>query len=252
MKPVALLHMLFGLWILTLSGISTAAPQTIKVGAYTFPPYFENSTGVIPRFLTLINQSQDRYRFVLIKTSARRRYIELEKGVFDMMLFENPKWGWDLNRIQAGKPLLSEAELYIARSAPKRDQAFFHSLEQHTIVAIFGFHYGFPGFKSEASWLGKNPRIHFVTKPALVLEKVLSGEDELGIITASYLKQLQKTDSRRASRLLVGTQKDCEYLLGPLFGPHSPLSPAAFDLQIAQMEGKWKNFAAEEGLSPTE
>ena len=121
MKPVALLHMLFGLWILTLSGISTAAPQTIKVGAYTFPPYFENSTGVIPRFLTLINQSQDRYRFVLIKTSARRRYIELEKGVFDMMLFENPKWGWDLNRIQAGKPLLSEAELYIARSAtPQR------------------------------------------------------------------------------------------------------------------------------------
>lgn len=82
MKPVALLHMLFGLWILTLSGISTAAPQTIKVGAYTFPPYLEDSTGVIPRFLTLINQSQDCYRFVLIKMPGPQTLYRTRKGRF--------------------------------------------------------------------------------------------------------------------------------------------------------------------------
>lgn len=247
MKASLLLRCWCALCLLGLVGPGWAAPTLVRVGAYSFPPYLEGTQGATPRFLALLNSHQDRWRFVLVRTSARRRYIELDAGVFDMMAFENPQWSWNAAKIRTGRPLLRDAERTIARSAPGRDQSFFASA--HTRVAVFGFHYGFSG---QRALTGGGPELYFVAKPALVLEQVLSGKSAQGIITESYLERLLAADPELAPRLLVREKKDCEYTLGPLFSPRSPISPDEFDQLLTHLSGPWKNFVAAEGLRPAD
>ncbi|MBT6202185.1 MAG: hypothetical protein HOI34_00615 [Rhodospirillaceae bacterium] len=71
-----------------------AAQQTVKIGAYYFPPYATNTVeGMVADLVVAMNDVQDNYRFEIVPTSATDRYADLEAGEFDMLAFENIAWG---------------------------------------------------------------------------------------------------------------------------------------------------------------
>lgn len=64
----------------------------------------------------VLNQTQDDFEFVLRPTSLNRRFADLLQGRLDMVIFENPDWGWQGiagARIDMG---LEDAEIFITQS----------------------------------------------------------------------------------------------------------------------------------------
>ncbi|WP_255543066.1 hypothetical protein [Azospirillum sp. INR13] len=94
------------------------APAVIKVGAYEFPPYVDETGGGVTRdLLDLFNAAQSERRFEMVRTAPQRRYDDLEQGRFDMIAFECGNWGWQGRPVEASRPFLRDAEVFIARVA---------------------------------------------------------------------------------------------------------------------------------------
>ena len=113
---------------LSCTSASAARPREILVGGYHFPPYLikpeEREQGLVPDLVAQLNQLQGRFHFSIVPTSAARRYRDLEQGRYDLMLFEDPDWGWSGVHYESIDMRTSDAEVYVARRQPGRGQAF--------------------------------------------------------------------------------------------------------------------------------
>lgn len=93
---------------------------TVNVGGYNFSPYVNISDkhspdGATISFINFLNKSQDQYEFKFIKTSAKRRYEHMRKGLFDIMFFEDRTWGWENNDQLKEINISTGGEVYIAK-----------------------------------------------------------------------------------------------------------------------------------------
>lgn len=95
------------------------ARERIPVGAYPFLPFVGASGGLTQDMLQVMNNFQTEYEFYLVPTSSNRRYRDMANGSFQMILFENIKWGWDSHTVDASKVFFQgDGEVYVARKAP--------------------------------------------------------------------------------------------------------------------------------------
>ena len=106
------------------------ALQEVRVGGYHFPPYLDKPEspypqGLVPELLRALNAAQQQYRFVLVPTSATRRYRDLESGRFELMFFESTRWGWQGTSYLALGLDIDDAEVYVAAAEPGRGQDYF-------------------------------------------------------------------------------------------------------------------------------
>ena len=60
-----------------------------------------------------MNRSQDHYQFRFVLTSPNRRFQDFAAGRFDMMLFEDIRWGWANQMMEATQPFLHDADLFV-------------------------------------------------------------------------------------------------------------------------------------------
>lgn len=91
--------LIFIVFLILITAGFADTPKEIKVGGYHFPPYViidENhqASGVTLEFLKMLNNGQNKYKFVFKMTSPKRRFLDLQKS-FDMICFEDKKWGWE-------------------------------------------------------------------------------------------------------------------------------------------------------------
>jgi len=146
---------------LLLHAFAADAAQQVRVGGYHFPPYLfkpeaPQPRGLVPELLQALNRLQDEYRFVLVPTSATRRYRDLENGRYDLILFESSQWGWQ-DTPHLGLPLdIEDAEVYVAAAAPGRGQEYFADFAGKRMALYSGYHYGFAGFNANQDFLIRN------------------------------------------------------------------------------------------------
>ena len=134
------------------------AAEDVRVGAYHFPPYVvkpegDHVGGLLPELLQALNQLQSDYRFTLVATSAMRRYRDLQNGRFDLILFDSPGWGWPGIAHAALDLHIIDAEVYVARLQPGRDEHYFDNLNGKRMALYSGYHYGFAGFNADQEQL---------------------------------------------------------------------------------------------------
>jgi ABC-type amino acid transport substrate-binding protein len=211
------LALLICLLIGPFSPASTASPIVAKVGGYLFEPFVktqgENPSGLTIDLIKLLNKHQKKYYFHFVPTSPKRRYLDFERKVFDVMFFESKLWGWQEKNIQASKVFLTGGEVYIANRNLKTgmNQSFFEDLESKSLVGILGFHYGFANFDANEANLKKRFNISLVSSPQTIVNQVLAGKAEIGIVTVSYLKEQMNTSKNLKQQLLISEKKDQEY-----------------------------------------
>lgn len=197
------------------------AAQEVRVGGYDFPPYLFRPESAQPRglvvdLLPLLNRLQNDYRFVLVPTSASRRYRDLSTGRFDLMLFESDLWGWQ------GTPHLSvplpivDAELYVALAEPGREQNYFDDLAHKRMALYRGYHYGFAGYNADPDYLGSHFSAQMTYSHDSNLRMVLLGRADVAVITRSYLQMYAARNPLNAERLLISQRPDQVYRLGVL------------------------------------
>lgn len=205
------------------------AEQQIRVGAYHFPPYVikpesRTPSGLLPELLLALNQLQSDYRFVLMPTSVTRRYRDLQSGRFDLMLFESPEWGWQDTPHTALDLQIEDAEVYVARAQPGRDEAYFEQLKGKRLALYSGYHYGFADFNANQQFLSQTYDAVLTYSHDNNLIMLLRGRADIAVITRSYLRIYQDRHPDQRSALLVSQRVDQVYRHHALFRPQAPLT----------------------------
>ncbi len=188
------------------------APVTVKVGAYEFPPYVDDSGGgVTEDLLDLFNAAQNERRFQLVRTAPQRRYEDLEQGRFDMIAFESRAWGWQDRAVDVTRPFLHDAEVFVARAAPGIDQRYFDDLSGKTILGRLGYHYAFAGFDADPKVLEQRYRTRVTVTHEGNVRSVAAGRADLAIVTRSFLTRLLQREPGLAGQLLISERTDQVY-----------------------------------------
>lgn len=191
---------------------SAAAPVTVKVGGYEFPPYVtESGGGVTQALLDLLNAEQSDFRFELVRTSPQRRYEDMERGRFDMIAFESLAWGWKGRTVEASRVFLRDAEVFVAKAGPGMDQGYFDRLDDKTILGRLGYHYAFAGMTADPEVLEKRFNTRLTVTHEGNVRSVAAGRAALAIVTRSFLAQFLKANPDMAPHLLVSDRTDQIY-----------------------------------------
>lgn len=247
-----MLRFIFTLLFALLCGASPArAAEPVRVGAYPFLPFVDKSTGLTYELVQAMNAFQKDYQFEIVRTSANRRYQDMANGAFSMVLFENVKWGWEAEPVEASKVFLrGDGEVYVARSAPERGQAYFQTLEDKHILGVLGYHYGFANFEADQGLLRKKFQITFSPDNEVSLRNLLIGHGDVAVLTKSYLSAYLLRNPQDKDKLLVSERMDQAYAHMALVKKGTKPSAQDIDALLGRMEaaGVLKKLWAKYGL----
>lgn len=187
-------------------------PAVIRVGAYEFPPYVDETGGGVTRdLLDLFNAAQGEFRFQMVRTAPQRRYDDLEQGRFDMIAFECLNWGWQDRPVDATRPFLRDAEVFVARAAPGIDQHYFDDLSGKSILGRLGYHYAFAGFEADPKLLEQRHHTRVTVTHEGNVRSVVAGRADLAIVTRSFLIRFLQREPELARQVLVSERTDQIY-----------------------------------------
>lgn len=188
------------------------ATERVNVGVYPFLPFVDQSGGLTADLVRAMNAFQKDYQFQLVSTSANRRYRDMADGSFNVIFFENIKWGWDPKSVSATKVFLhGDGEVYVARSEPGRGQDYFKTLEDKHLLATTGYHYGFANYEADPALLVQKYKITFSADNAISLRNLLAARGDVAVITKSYLKGYLIKNPQAAAKLLISERYDQTY-----------------------------------------
>ncbi|WP_434618741.1 substrate-binding periplasmic protein [Azospirillum sp. B2RO_4] len=187
-------------------------PTVVRVGAYEFPPYVDETGGGVTRdLLDLFNTAQNEFRFDLVRTAPQRRYDDLEQGRFDMIAFECLNWGWQDRPVDATRPFLRDAEVFVAKAAPGLDQHYFDDLNGKSILGRLGYHYAFAGFEADPKLLEQRHHTRVTVTHEGNVRSVVAGRADLAIVTRSFLTRFLQREPELARQVLVSERTDQIY-----------------------------------------
>ena len=201
---------------LLLPVLANAEPKTVTVGGYVFPPFVELTStgewrGITLSLLAELNQMQDTYHFEFVPTSAGRRYLDLQAGRYQLMLFENPDWGWPEGQVEGLKGMVLGQEVFIARQEPGRDQSYFVDREGKSIALFSGYNYAFTDFVTNRPMLRQRYNAIFTQSQESNVQMVLRGRADLAVVTDSWLESYFEHYPQYRERILISEEPDQLY-----------------------------------------
>lgn len=204
-------------WCGVAAGTAGAA-EIVRVGGYEFPPFVEADASGAPRGLALdmvdaLNKAQSQYEFRFVATSARRRYVDVAAGLFDLIFFESPEWEWTAKgaAVDFSNVFLQGGEVYIAPAKPGRGQEWFADLKGKRMVGILGYHYGFANFAADPEALTRTWGMKLVNSHRSSIEMVLAERMDVAVVTDSYLWAYLARNAGAQERLLISERYDQRY-----------------------------------------
>ena len=219
--PIWKLLAMFSAAIMLAAAPVFADETEITVGVYHFPPIASvddngEPTGLLGDLLQELEQANPAVSFRVFHTSPKRRYLDFEAGLYDVIFFESPGWGWTKRNVDISRPILADEELYVALKKPGRDDSFFDDLEQRSIVAISGYHYGFTGYETDNSVLEQKFNIEFSDSHSRNIKLIKADRPsvaEVAIVSHSYLQRHLARHPEDWDKLLVSREPDQRYQL---------------------------------------
>ena len=219
--PIWKLLAMFSAAIMLAAAPVFADETEITVGVYHFPPIASvdangKPSGLLGDLLQELEQANPTVSFRVFHTSPKRRYLDFEAGLYDVIFFESPGWGWTKRNVDISPPILADEELYVALKKPGRDDSFFDDLEQRSIVAISGYHYGFTGYETDNSVLEQKFNIEFSDSHSRNINLIKADRPsvaEVAIVSHSYLQRHLARHPEDWDKLLVSREPDQRYQL---------------------------------------
>ena len=216
----------------SLAWLPPAYPATtVTVGVYQFPPVAGigrdgQPTGLLGDLLSKLEADGSEVDFHAFHTSPKRRHLDFDAGLCDVIFFESAHWGWSERDVTMSQPILADEELYVALKKPGRDQSFFDNLASRRIVAMAGYHYGFADFETDSSELRRRFQIEFSDSHNRNLQLIKADRPtvaEVAIISRSYLQQHLSRHPEDHDKFLISEKPDQRYLLRIIAREGSPL-----------------------------
>ncbi|HSC84488.1 MAG TPA: amino acid ABC transporter substrate-binding protein [Pseudomonas sp.] len=233
--------LLLGVYLLP----TAVAEQQVRVGAYHFPPYIlkpESAapSGLLPELLNALNSVQHDYHFDLVPTSVARRYRDFTQGRYDLIMFESPDWGWQGVGLEQLDMQVADAEVYIARAMPGREQQYFDSLSGKRMALYSGYHYGFAGFNADQDYLSSNFNAVLTYSHDSNLLMLLHDRADISLVPRSYLRLYQREHPQARDSFLVSQRADQVYHHHALLRPNGPINAQTLGALFANLQRSGK------------
>ncbi|SDH65257.1 extracellular solute-binding protein, family 3 [Pseudomonas benzenivorans] len=230
----------YGLLVALLAAGPLAAEQVVNVAGVHFPPYVikpeqSPAQGLLPQLLEALNRLQGEFRFVMLPTSVPRRFQDFEKGRLDLVIFENPEWGWQAIAHNAVDMGLEDAEVFVARAEAGRDQGYFDRLNGKRLALYSGYHYAFADFNAEPEFLQKTFNASLTYSHDSNLLMVLRRRADIALVTRSYIDDFLERYREYAGQLLISERIDQLYRHHVLVRPGAPISAEQFAGLLEQL-----------------
>jgi len=192
------------------------AQQVVLVGLAHFPPFVEAREnkigGLAADMLKLMNQHQDKYVFQGIPTLANTRHKIFGLRRYDMSMFDNLAWGWSGYQVDSSDVFLRGGEVYIARVKPGRDESYFMSFDNKTMIGIKGYHYKFADYNADETFLTSNFNMQLTKSNIGSINMLLSGtRGDIAVVSKSFLAQYFNKYPKARQQILVSKKIDQEY-----------------------------------------
>ncbi|WP_448549525.1 substrate-binding periplasmic protein [Thalassotalea fusca] len=201
---------ILGLWL----SFEAFTAEIVKVGLYDFPPYAfvtDGSESIAVQLIDAMNAFQHQYKFVGIPTTSKRRYLDFEKNKFDMIIFEDIKWGWQDYPVTASYPFATGYEVYVTLAKPERDQSFFNDFQDKVMIGVLGYHYQFANFSTDPEFLSKNFKLIQTDGQKKSLELILNNRGDIAVLSKEYLNYHFMQSPQDKDKLLISDKYDQIY-----------------------------------------
>ena len=202
-------------------------PTSVRVALYPYEPFVAVDEqgqfhGLAADLITLLNSHQQELHFTSYPISPKRRFDAFEQHEFDIILFENPQWGWQNIEHQISEPFFYDRDVYVALQGEDRDESYFNDISRLKILAISGFHYGFAEFNADEQYLEQNFDIVFSWSYMKNLEMLCDRQGDVTIISWAYLRDFIQKHPDKAADFLISQRSDNQFKHQAIIHPRSP------------------------------
>lgn len=209
------------------------ARTLIRIGAYGFEPYFDASKGggLLGQVVRLLNQKQSKFQFSITEIPSKRRYQLFSERRFDMIFFEDDKWGWkDIPHYVVPLQIPGQdGDVYIASKKDGRTQKFFDDFSGKSIAGILGYHYGFAKLETDAERLRAKFDIFLGIYNEASIRLVLNKRVDLAVVPKSYIRSYLKEFPDVKNQIIISERFDQKYDLHVLVHPKAPVPRDALE-----------------------
>lgn len=221
-------------------GVCSSLPAVIevKVGSGPRPPFLneENMSGAAPEILNAMNRVQNQFKFVLVSVPIKRRIQSLLDGWVDVVMWDNPAWGWHDDHLLKSVALVSSKDIFLALKKEHRDQQFFVDLTNKRLVAVHGYHYKFANFITELSQLSKLFDITLVRSEEITINMLLAKRAEVAVVSTIVLNWFLLRYPEFDDKFLVSERFDTQYERFFLVPKSSPIQPNEINEILAKAD----------------
>ncbi|HEY9118701.1 MAG TPA: amino acid ABC transporter substrate-binding protein [Marinobacter sp.] len=221
-KRLSKTALLYAGLMMALGFTANASSETeVNVGVYHFPPVAtvrenDSADGLLGDLLAELDAASSDISFRIIHTSPKRRHLDFEAGLYDVIFFESLNWGWESRPVDATHPILIDEDVYVALAKPGRDQSYFDNITDRAIVAISGYHYGFAGLSTDEAELEKRFQIEFSHSHGRNLNLIKADRPsiaEVAVVSRAYLQMHLQQHPEDRGQFLVSDAADQTYQL---------------------------------------
>lgn len=232
------------LLILALLPLTLAAEEIvrkkIKVGGYLWTPFIElagrNYQGLTLDLIDAANAAQGDFEFEFVLTTPENRHKDFYNKKFDMIFLDDRDWGWNAYPVEASQILAKGTELYIALKKTGRTQTFFQEMQSKSLSAVKGFQYSFAGNNINEDYLKEHFNIRLNDEPQQVIQDVLSGKSEIGVINSLSLQYAFAKDPKIKNSILIAKKIDQDFVLQILARKNGAMTIEQVNLMIDRMK----------------
>lgn len=220
----------------------------VRIGAYGFAPYYDldRSVSHLVEVVNILNKSQNDYQFEITEVPAKRRYQLFQERRYDMVFFEDPKWGWEDLPHYAIPLELNDGEVYVALRKKAHSQSYFSTLKGKRIAGILGYHYGFANYETDENLLRSKFDIYLVNHNLASVRLMLSERVDVAVVPKSYIIQYLRENPADRERIMISEKYDQNYDLKILVSPRAPVARPALEAMIRKLraDARFKNLIA--------
>ncbi|TGN39570.1 substrate-binding periplasmic protein [Marinobacter confluentis] len=258
-KPLKHATLLYACLVITGAlPVFASEPTSVRVGVYNFPPVamvdqHNRAMGLLGDLLDEFRTLKPELSFEILHTSPKRRHLDFRNGLFDVIFFEHPEWGWTSEPVDIFGPILKDEEVYVTLNKPDRGQNFFDNVSERRIVAIAGYHYGFAGLETDSETLQKHFNVELSHSHQRNLDLILADRPsvaEVAVVSRSFLGAYFSRFPDQRDELLVSDTVDQSYELHVVTRKGGPIDAETIEslLQPLIASGRYQELVARHGL----
>jgi ABC-type amino acid transport substrate-binding protein len=204
--------------------LRTISSIEVIVGSGRRPPFLSEAgvTGAGPEILQVLNTIQHQFNFVLKNIPTKRRQQAIDEGWIDVMMWDNPVWGWQNHSIETSAVLLDSKDIFIARNQGN-SQTIFDNLSIHKLALVYGYHYKFAEFKTDANELSERFNVTFVRTEEAAIKMLLAGRVDITVISETSLNWFLLRFPSYREKVYISKRVDTHYQRYFLVPPSAPI-----------------------------